>query len=108
MNEKGGTIYVDLTGKFPILSMGGMVAIFIVCNWIMNAILATPVNNMKWETIVEFFNQNIYYLLKMGFKPVLNTIDNVASKAVHAYLEKKNVGFQLVKPHNHQVNKSER
>ena len=78
MNIKGGTIYIDFTGKFPIRSMDGMVAIFIVYNWTTNKIIATPKNNMKEETIVECFKHNIEYLSKRGFKPVLNIIDNFA------------------------------
>ena len=108
MNTKDGTIYVDFTGKFTIISMDGMVAIFIVYNWTMNAILATPVKNMAEEKIVGCFKQKITYLTKRGFKAILNIIDNVASKAVQVYLEAENVNIQLVEPHNHRVNAAER
>ena len=33
INKKEGTIYADLTGKFPITSMDGMQAIFIMYDW---------------------------------------------------------------------------
>ena len=85
-----------------------MVAIFIVYYWTTNAILATPVKNISEETIVSCFKQNIAYLTKRGFKPILNIIDNVASKAVQSYLEAENVNIQLVEPHNHRVNAAER
>ena len=52
--------------------------------------------------------QNIAYVTKRGFKPNLNIINNVALKAVQAYLEAENVGIQLVEPHNHKVNAAER
>ena len=81
-----------------------MVEIFIIYDWTTNAIIETPVNNMKEETIVQCFKQNIQYLSKRNFKPVLNIIDNVASRAVQAYLEKENVGIQLVKLHNRCMN----
>ena len=58
-NRKYGTIYVDFTGKLPIGSMDGMVAIFIVYDWNMNASIATPVKNMKEETIVECFKKKM-------------------------------------------------
>ena len=61
-NRKYGTIYVDFTGKLPIGSMDGMVAIFIVYDWTTNAIIETPVKNMKEETTVEHFKKNIEYL----------------------------------------------
>ena len=63
---------------------------------------------MAEETIVSCFKQKITYLTKRGFKPILNIIDNVASKAVQAYLEAKNVNIKLVEPHNHRLNPSER
>ena len=63
---------------------------------------------MKEEIIVECFKQNIKYLSKRSLKPVLKIIDSVASKAVQAYLEKENVGIQLVKTHNHRANAEER
>ena len=47
INKKEGTIYADLTGKFPITSMDGMQAIFIMYDWTTNAILATPMKNAK-------------------------------------------------------------
>ena len=108
INTKYGTIYVDFTRKFPIGSMDGMVAIFIIYDWTTNAILATHVKNMAEETIVICFKQQITYLTKRGFKPILNIIDNVASKAVQVYLEAEKVNIQLVEPHNHRVNAAER
>ena len=108
ISTKDGAIYVDFTGKFTIRSMDGMVTIFIVYDWTTNAILATPVKNMAEETIVSCFKQKITYLTKRGFKPILNIIDNVASKAVQAYLEAENVSIQLVEPHNHRLNAAER
>ena len=82
INKKEGTIYADLTGKFPITSMNGMQAIFIMYDWTTNAILASPKKYAKSETIVDCFKQNITYLSKRGFKPVYNVIDNVATKAI--------------------------
>ena len=71
--------------------MDGMVKICILYGWTTNAIIATTVKNMKEETIVGCFKQNIEYITKRGFKPVLKIIDNVVSRAVQAYLEKENV-----------------
>ena len=62
---------------------------------------------MAEETILRCFNQKIAYLMKRGFKPILNIINNVASKAVQAYIEDKNVGIQLVELHNQRVNAAE-
>ena len=88
--------------------MDGMVEICILYGCTTNAIIATPVKNMKEEKIVGCFKQNIEYLSKRGFKLVLNIIDNVVSQAVQAYLEKENMYIQLVNPHNHRLNVAER
>ena len=52
--------------------------------------------------------KNIEYLNKRGFKPVFNIIDNVATAAVKAYLEKEDINVQFVEPNNHRVNAAER
>ena len=81
LEPKAGTIYVDYTGNIPICSMEGKTASFILYDWSSNAILATPVKNLKNETTVAAFKTNIEYLKKRNFKPVFNIIDNVATKA---------------------------
>ena len=99
--DKDGTIYVDLIGKFPIRSMEGMTTVFILYDWTSNAILAEPIENAQDKTMVRVFKAQIKYLTKRGFKPSFNIIDNVASKAVRAYLESEDIDVQLVEPHNH-------
>ena len=85
VDKKQGTVYADLTGRFPITSIEGMTAIFILCDWTTNAILATPIKDAKATTIVQAFKQNVEYLSKRGFKPSFNIIDNVATAAVKSY-----------------------
>ena len=46
--------------------------------------------------------------IKKEFQTSTEIIDNVASKAVQAYLEKEGVGIRLVKTHKHCVNAVER
>ena len=85
VDRKEGTIYAELTGNFPITSIHGMTAIFIMYDWTSIAIIETPIKEAKAETIVECFKQNITYLSKRGFKPVYNIIDNVVTKAIKTY-----------------------
>ena len=106
--DKDGTIFVDTTGNFPLRSIDGMTTVLIVYDWTSNAILATPIENTKDETMVKVFQDQIDYLKKRGFKPTFNIIDNVASKAIREFLEKEDIGVQLVEPHNHRVNAAER
>ena len=42
VDNKRGTIYADLTVKFPVTSIHGMTVMFIMYDWTYNAILATP------------------------------------------------------------------
>ena len=58
--------------------------------------------------MVEAFQTHIKYITKRGFKPCFNIIDNVTSKVIKVYLKKENIQMQLVKPHNHRVNATER
>ena len=108
VDPKTGTVYTDFTGKFPLRSIDGMTTIFILYDWSSNAILATPVTDVKDSTIVKTFQENVEYLTKRGFKPSFNIIDNVASKTVQSYLQTNDIKIQLVEPHNHRVNAAER
>ena len=56
-------------------------------DWTTNAILATPIKDATDESMVAAFKENIEYLEERGFKPESNMIDNIASKAIRAYLK---------------------
>ena len=47
MEPKARTIYVNYTGNFPIISMEGNTAVFILYDLSSNTILATPVKKLK-------------------------------------------------------------
>ena len=108
IDQKDGTIYADLTGRFPITSMDGKQAMFIMYDWTTNAILATTIKDAKAETIVEYFNQQIKYLAKRGFKPVYNVINNVATNSIKMFLKREEIKLCFVTPYNHQVNAAKR
>ena len=108
VDKKEGKIYADLTGKFPITSIHGTTAMFIMYDWTSNAILATPIKEAKSEKIVECLKKNRKYLPKRGFNPVYNIIDNVATKAIKTYLESENIKVQFVAPYDQRVNAAER
>ena len=86
IDKKDGTIYVNNAKTFPIRSIDGYIAIFILYNWSTNSILATPIKYTKYETIIDSFQTHINYITKRGFKPYFNIIDNMASKAIRVYL----------------------
>jgi hypothetical protein len=78
--------------------------IFNLYDWTSNAILATPVANVKDTSIVEAFKASIEYLTKRGLEPSFNIINNVASKTIQKCLEDNDIKIQLIEPHNHCVN----
>ncbi len=47
-------------------------------------------------------------MVQRGLKPILQTMDNEASKALKQYLREADVEFQLAPPHIHRVNAAER
>ena len=69
VENKHGKIYVDLTGIFPLRSIDGMKAIFILYDWSSNAILAKPMSAITENIIIETFTENIKYLESRGFRP---------------------------------------
>ena len=52
INKKDGIIYTDLTGNFPVRSIDGCTAFFILYDWTTNVILATPIKDATDETMV--------------------------------------------------------
>mgnify|MGYP000205994866 FL=1 len=93
VENKHGKIYVDLTGNFPIRSIDGKRAIFIIYDWSSNAILATPISSTSDNSIIDTFTENIKYLESRGFRPQHNIMDNVASHAIKKFLDKENIKF---------------
>ena len=92
MDKKDGIIYTNLTGNFPVRSIDEYTTFFILHDWTKSEILATPIKYPRDEDMVATFKGNIEYMGKGGFKPVFNVIDNMAPKAVQAYLKKAKVG----------------
>ena len=84
-----GTIYIDMTGKFPYQSLEGMQYVFVCYDYTTNAILAKPIQDTKNETIEKAFKCTFEYLEQKGFKPCLNIIDNQATSIIKKYLKTK-------------------
>ena len=82
VDRNDGTMYTNLTWKFPIRSTDGMTVVFVLYDWMSNAILAAPLPTATYEAMIEAFKNNVNYLSKRGFKPKFNVMDNGASKAI--------------------------
>ena len=100
-DESDFTSNLNNTGISPIRSIEGYIAIFILYDWTTNELLEGPIKDTKYETMIEDFQTYVKYTTKRGFKHSFNIIDNVASKAIKAYLQEENIKMQSVESHNH-------
>jgi hypothetical protein len=74
-----GTMYNDLTGSFPYMSLEGNICFLVVYHYEMNTILALPISGFSDETIFAAYKQQYELLESKGFKIRLNVMDNQAS-----------------------------
>ncbi len=102
-----GVVYNDRTGNFPFMSLDGSVCFFVMYNYKMNSILATPIANMDDKSIFEAFKATFEMLEEKGYTLRVNVMDNQATKYIKQFLTKKECKLQLVEPHNHRVNAAE-
>ena len=103
-----GRTYNDLTGRFPVQSNRGANYILVVYEYDSNAILVRPLRNRSAPEIKNAFQNVVHYLTVRGLRPRLHTLDNEASTILRDYLRAEDVEYQLVPPHIHRRNASER
>jgi hypothetical protein len=107
-NKQSGVVYNNCTGDFQYMSLDGNICFFVMYHYKRNAILITPIAGLDSICILEAYTSNFKYLVSKGFKPKVNMIDNQATKTIKAYPNPQQVTLQLVEPHNHRVNATER
>jgi hypothetical protein len=100
--------YLDLTGRFPYKSAQGNQYIFVAFHVDGNAILVKGIKNRESEEITKAWQHINNRLKKANATPNLYIIDNEASKQLKGAMEKENIHYQLVPPHNHRANLAER
>jgi hypothetical protein len=102
------TLYHDLTGRLPIMSLEGNQYFLVAYDYTINAILVRPTKDLESATIIKAFDSIFQELKNKGFKPQLNITDNQAVAALKDYLHKEECEWQFVEPNNHRVNAAER
>ena len=102
------TAYKDLTGIFPYRSTRGNQYLFIGYHFDTNTILATPIKNKRAETITVAWKDQNEKFKRAGIEPRTYIMDNEASKNLKDALHAAEIDYQLVPPHNHRTNLSER
>ena len=56
-----------------------------------NAILVKPLPDRSKESIVQAYQKIIQHLTKRGFKPILQRLDNEASKSLQDGMDKRQI-----------------
>ena len=96
-----GTIYNDLTGTFPFMSLEGNVCFLVVYHYETNAILALPISGFSDEVIFQAYKVIYEMIESKGFIIRFNVMDNQASKVIKQFLTPKQCELMLVEPNNH-------
>jgi hypothetical protein len=103
-----GTIYNDLTGTFPFMSLQGNVCFLVVYPYKSNAILALPIAGFSDNVIFRAYKEIYEMIEAKGFVIRFNVMDNQASKVIKKFLNPRLCELMLVEPNNHRVNAAER
>jgi hypothetical protein len=88
-----GTIYNNLTGNFPFMSLEGNVCFLVVSHYKLNAILRLPIVNMEDNTIHAAYKKLFEFLESKGRKIKLSIIDNQASQKIKKISQRRNMIF---------------
>jgi hypothetical protein len=99
-----GTMYMDLTGAFPVRSFKNMIYIFVAYINDLNTIIVRPMALHTDASFIAAFTKVFAILHAWGYQPALNVMDNKCPKAVENHICANKMTTQLVPPHNHHVN----
>ncbi len=106
-NANTETMYMDLTGSFPVRSFKKRDYIFVAYVYDLNAIIVRAMPTRTNAAMITAFKEVIEVLRTCGYHPALNVMDNECSTAVERYIWSEKITIQLVPPHNHQANAAE-
>ena len=103
-----GTIYIEITGAFPVTSSRGNKLLYIAYSYDANGIIWEPMKSKNDSEMSRVFKTVYENLEKRGIKTKFHIMDNEASSTVMSWLEQNKVDAQKVSPHNHRANTAER
>eukprot|EP00804_Cyclotella_cryptica_P017050 CCRYP_003285-RA/>CCRYP_003285-RA protein AED:0.19 eAED:0.21 QI:0/0/0/1/1/1/2/0/900 len=105
-----GTMYTDTdaTGTLPAVMLEGNQYYFVAYAYNPNYIYATPLLNLRDESIMTAFDNIFQDLKAKGYKLTFNITDNQATTPIKAYWANEDCKWQFVEPNNHRVNAAER
>jgi hypothetical protein len=67
-DKQNGTLYSDLTGAFPLMSLERNVCLLVVYHYKTNAIMVVPIANFTDDAILKAFRQQFELLESKGHK----------------------------------------
>jgi hypothetical protein len=102
------TMYMELTGAFPVRSFKNMIYIFIAYIYDLNAIIVHPMAQHTDVSFIAAFTKVFTILRAQDYQPALNVMDNECFKAVEKHIHANRMTIQSVPPHNHCVNAAKR
>ena len=104
VDQNEGTIYSDLTGRFPVQSYTGMQYICVAHIYSKSVLLLWSMPNRTYASMVKVFKEIYETLKERQWHPKLHVLYNKCLKAVKKYIISERVNIQIAKPHNHWVN----
>jgi hypothetical protein len=102
-----GMIYTYPTSKFLKPSVSGNQYILIVYEYDGNCIYGAPMPDRTGPSIISAYRTAIRLFESRGFKPLLQRLDNEASRALQTFMDEEEVDFQLAPPQVHRRNAAE-
>jgi hypothetical protein len=103
-----GQLYTDLTEKFPVQSSKGNSYVMVCYIYDCNYVKVIPMKSRSASEWVKAYDTIHQELTVKGFKPKIQTLDNVASAALKNFFTVNDIAYQLVPPHCHRRNAAER
>ena len=101
-------IYTDQTGRFLVTSSKGKNYILVAYHYDSNTIHAEPLKTRSGLDLKTAYQKLHILLTKRGLKPHLHILDNECPNVLKTFMRELNKSFQLVPPHIHCRNSSER
>ena len=106
--ELNGIIATDQTGRLPVTSQQGNQYIMVLYNYDSNVILAEAIKGRTDKKLIDGYEILYARIRKGGVEPVMQRLDNEASKALVHAIESKKLKYQLASPYSHRMNPAER
>jgi hypothetical protein len=95
-DKHSGVLYNNLTRIFPFMLYDGSVCYLVLYHYKSNVIMATPITGLDDVCIFNAYKLNFDELKSKGYKPILNVMDNQATKYIKKFLTKEGSKLQLV------------